>query len=93
MARIASVSHSLLQLPHPRVHVGRVTAVGALLAILSLLGSVLCAVTLRLQRRLDAWAEVRRQRAEDRQLWELAATDPRLMAELVALQQHAEHKV
>lgn len=93
MARIASVPHSLPQLPHPRTHVGRVTAVGALLSILSLLGSLVFAGTLRLRRRLDAWAQLRRQRAQDRQLWELAATDPRLMAELVALQQHAERKV
>ncbi|HET8748009.1 MAG TPA: hypothetical protein VFM98_20595 [Ramlibacter sp.] len=90
MARIASISHSLPQLPHARHAVGRVTAVGALVSLVSLIASVVVLGTQRLQRRLDAWADVRRQRAEDRQLWDLAATDPRLMAELVALQQHAE---
>lgn len=72
--------------------IARATAAGALLYLLSLVGSLVVRGTQRLQLRLDAWAEARRQRAEDRATWELARSDARLMAELVALQQHAESK-
>lgn len=72
--------------------IARVTAAGALLYLLSLVGSLVVRGTRRLQLRLDAWAESRRLRAEDRATWEVARSDPRLMAELVALQQHAESR-
>lgn len=44
------------------------------------------AVKLAFQR----WAAAHRQAAQDRMFWELALTDPRVMAELRAIQDHEE---
>jgi hypothetical protein len=64
------------------------TAVGAVLLILAAIGSLVFRLAHRVQQGLRAWAEQRRQRAEDRKLWDLALSDPRVMADLVALSQH-----
>lgn len=95
MARVVPFHHTAARqavapFPRTRTPVARPTAVGAILFVLAVVGSFVVDGTLRLQGRLDAWAQARRERAEDRQLWDLARTDPRLMSELVALQQHAE---
>ena len=90
MARIVSSPYSLPRALGTRTHVGRVTAVGAVIALLSLVGSAVTLANVRLQRRLAVWSEARRLRAEDRQMWQQALADPRLMAELVALQQRRE---
>lgn len=68
--------------------VGRVTALGALLSLLAAIGSVLVRVAGGLRLACAAWAEKHRQRQEDRKLWELALSDSRVMADLVALSQH-----
>jgi hypothetical protein len=39
---------------------------------------------------IERWAAARHRAAEDRVYWQLALTDPRLMAELRAIQDHAE---
>ena len=95
MARVVSLPHpiqpqGIAHQPRTRIAFGRVTAVGAVLSLLSLVGSLV----LRLFRRIDAagvvWVQARIRREEDRKLWALAQTDPRLMADLVALQQHSD---
>ena len=92
MARVVSLPHPLTAaaLPRSRPHVGRVTAVGALLSLLSLVGSVVVAAGNYMESTFVAWAQARRQREADRKLWALALSDSRLMADLVALQQHAD---
>jgi hypothetical protein len=67
--------------------VGRVTALGALLLLLTAIGSVLVRAAGGLRLACAAWVEGRRQRQEDRKLWELALGDSRVMADLVALSQ------
>ena len=64
------------------------TAVGAVLLILAAIGALVFRLAACVQQGLHAWAEQRRQRAEDRKLWELARSDSRVMADLVALSQH-----
>ena len=66
-----------------------VTAVGAVLFLLATIGSIALWVVRPLRPACARWAEQRRLREEDRQLWELALTDPRVMADLVALRQQA----
>jgi hypothetical protein len=39
---------------------------------------------------LQRWTAARRQAVQDRIFWELALTDPRVMADLHAIQAHAE---
>ncbi len=39
---------------------------------------------------LHRWAAAHQQRVQDRLFWELALTDPRVMSELRAIQDHAE---
>lgn len=95
MARVVPFQSSFPQpgaarLPRPRSAFGRVTAIGALLSVLSAVGSVVVAAAKQMESTFVAWAETRRQREEDRKLWSMALSDPRLMAELVALQQHAD---
>jgi hypothetical protein len=67
----------------------RVTALGALLFLLAGIGSLAFGAAARLGAGFADWAETRRQREEDRKLWELALTDSRVMADLVALHQHS----
>lgn len=43
----------------------------------------------RLRRGYAAWAQARRLREQDRLLRELACTDSRIMADLIAVSQHA----
>lgn len=95
MARVVPFDSSFPQqgaarLPRTRNAFGRVTAVGALLSVLSLVGSVMVAAARQMESTFVAWAETRRQREEDRKLWSMALSDPRLMADLVALQQRAD---
>lgn len=66
---------------------GRITALGALLYLLAALGQQVVRAAARLQRVFAAWAERRREREQDRKLWELALSDSRVMADLVALRQ------
>jgi len=95
MARVVQFQHSFTQpLAAPLARGGsgstRVTAVGAVLSVLSVVGSVAVAAGKYMESTFVAWAEARREREEDRKLWALALTDSRLMADLVALQQHAD---
>jgi hypothetical protein len=95
MARVVPFHHSLTQpgvarLPRARTPVGRVTAIGALVSVLSVLGSVVVAAGRHLELSFVAWAQARQRREEDRKLWAMALQDPRLMADLVALRQHAD---
>lgn len=64
------------------------TAVGAVLFILAAIGALVFRLAAGLRQGLRTWAEQRRQRAEDRKLWDLALSDSRVMADLVALSQH-----
>ena len=84
MARTAQFTYPLPAFGHT---VSRVTALGALFFLLAAAGSVLVRASSRIQRAGAAWAETRRRREEDRKLWELALTDSRVMADLVALSQ------
>ena len=95
MARVVSFPASMSlrsagRLSRGRIPVGRVTAVGALLTVLSIVGSVAFAAVERMDAALAAWVQARHARQEDRKLWALAQADPRLMADLVALQQRDE---
>ena len=67
--------------------VGRVTALGAVLFVLATIGAGLARAAVPVRQACAAWAERRRQREEDRKLWELALSDTRVMADLVALSQ------
>jgi hypothetical protein len=92
MARAVPFNHPIPQpATAPLTRAGhvipRVTALGAVLYVLSLLGSVLVRAVAALQQTGVDWAENRRRREEDRKLWELALTDSRVMADLVALSQ------
>jgi hypothetical protein len=42
------------------------------------------------RRTFQGWAKAHRQAVQDRMFWELAMTDPRVMAELHAIVDHAE---
>jgi hypothetical protein len=95
MARVVPFTPSLLpqgatRAVRTRSAFGRVTAVGGLLSVLSAIGSVVAAVARQIEFGFVAWAEARREREADRKLWAMALDDPRLMAELVALRQHAD---
>jgi predicted transposase YbfD/YdcC len=95
MARVVPFQSSFPQqgaarVLRPRSVFGRVTAVGALLSVLSVVGSVVFAAAKHAESTFVAWAETRRQRQADRKLWSMALADPRLMADLIALQQHAD---
>lgn len=68
----------------------KATAVGAAMLVLVTLGSVAMRAGSVLQHTFVAWAEARQQREDVRKLQELAQADPRVMADLVALQQHAQ---
>ena len=67
--------------------ISRATALGAFLFLLSAIGSILVRAAGRVQLACAGWAERRREREEDRKLWELALSDSRVMADLVALSQ------
>ena len=69
----------------------KATAVGALLLVLVTLGSVALRAGSVLQHTFVAWAEARQQRDDARSLREAAQADPRVMADLIALQQHAQN--
>jgi hypothetical protein len=95
MARVVPFHHSLSQQAvarqsRARPSVGRVTAVGALMSLLSFVGSLAVSAGREMEFTFVAWAQARREREEDRKLWALAQSDSRLMAELVALRQRAE---
>ena len=95
MARVVPFQHSFTQplaAPLARGNGGfaNVTAVGAVLSVLSFVGSAAVAAGKYMESTFVAWAEARRAREEDRKLWALALNDSRLMADLVALQQHVD---
>jgi hypothetical protein len=95
MARVVPFHPSLApqavaRAPRARAAIGRVTAVGALVSVLSVVGSCVFAAGRRMERSFVAWVEAHREREADRKLWAMALQDPRLMADLVALRQHAD---
>jgi hypothetical protein len=55
-----------------------------------LLAGVAKAIAASVRRTLQRWAKAHRQAVQDRMFWELALTDPRVMAELRAINDHAE---
>jgi hypothetical protein len=61
-------------------HAGQ--AMHVMLHALALIGSPVVLVAARVRAALAASAAARRQRAEDRKLWDLALTDARVMADL-----------
>jgi hypothetical protein len=92
MARIVHVNDpsphaSIARLQRAGRTFGTVTALGALLFTLAAIGSLVFRIADRLRLGYAGWAQGRRRREEDRQLWALALTDSRVMADLVALSQ------
>jgi hypothetical protein len=67
----------------------RATALGAVLVVIAGVGSLAVRAAAPLARALAAWAQARRERVEDRKLWELALSDSRVMADLIAVRQQA----
>jgi hypothetical protein len=61
---------------------GSFDAVHALLHVLAFIGSPVTRAAASVRARLAVAAEARRQREEDRKLWNLALTDARVMADL-----------
>lgn len=93
MARFVPVNPSvptrgIARLSRPRSF-GKRTAAGALLFVLATVGAPAFRAALRLREGVAAWARRQHERAEDRKLWELALADSRVMADLIALRQHA----
>lgn len=92
MARFAPLPYPAQTPVAPRATrtgtLSNVTAIGAVLFVLAAVGSLAFQLVARLHQAGLAWAERRRQRAEDRKLWQLALEDTRVMADLVALSQH-----
>lgn len=62
--------------------IGKLSATHAVLHALAVLGSPVTALAGRVREGLAAWREERKQREEDRKLWNLALTDARVMADL-----------
>jgi len=92
MARTAHISYPIPpigRLARASSSVGRVTALGAVLFVLASIGSGIVRAAGPVRQACAAWAEERRQREEDRKLWELALTDTRVMADLIALSQQS----
>lgn len=58
------------------------TALQVLLHGLALIGAPVTRLAARVRAGLAAWSEERKQREEDRKLWNLALTDARVMADL-----------
>lgn len=83
-----------IQAQYPTQHGGVVRVENALAAIrgfsathvvlhgLAALGTPLTRLSARVRAGLAAWREERKQREEDRKLWNLALTDARVMADL-----------
>jgi hypothetical protein len=93
MARFAPLPYPGQNLPAapraPRTGTfAQATAIGAVLLILAAIGSLGFRLAHSMRQGLRAWAGQRRQRIEDRELWDLALSDARVMADLVALSQH-----
>lgn len=85
MARTVTLSHPLAQ--GAGALSVRGTAIGALLLVLRPVAVAALAVAHLLVDTGCAWAENRRLRAGERKLRDLASIDPRIAADLVALQQ------
>ena len=66
------------------------TALGALMLALVTLGSVALRARAGVLEGIAAWAQARQQDGDARMLRELAQADPRVMADLIALQQHTQ---
>ena len=66
-------------------HIGKATAVGGVLSLLAAAGSLAFVAATPLRSAFAAWKEQCRRNAEARELSHLARSDPRVMAELVAL--------
>lgn len=62
--------------------IGGLGATHALLHGLAVLGTPFTRLAVRVREGLAAWREERKQREEDRKLWNLALTDARVMADL-----------
>jgi len=62
--------------------IGGYSATHALLHGLAVLGTPLTRLAARVRVGMAAWREERKQREEDRKLWNLALTDARVMADL-----------
>jgi hypothetical protein len=62
--------------------IGSFSASHALLHFLAVVGSPVTAAAGRVRTGLAVWREERKQREEDRKLWNLALTDARIMADL-----------
>jgi len=62
--------------------IGSFSATHALLHGLAFLGTPFTRLAARVRAGLAAWREERKQREEDRKLWNLALTDARVMADL-----------
>jgi uncharacterized protein YegL len=62
--------------------IGSFSATHVVLHGLALLGSPLTRLAARVRAGMAAWREERKQREEDRKLWNLALTDARVMADL-----------
>ena len=62
--------------------IGGFSATRAVIHGLAILGSPVTRLAARVRAGLAAWREERKQREEDRKLWNLALTDARVMADL-----------
>jgi hypothetical protein len=82
-------TRGIARLSRARTSFGKATALGALLFLLAALGSLVFRAAGLLRSSFAAWAAARREREQDRQLWELALADSRVMADLIALRQEA----
>lgn len=62
--------------------IGNYSATQALVHGLAVVGAPVMRAAAAVRARLAAWGEARRQREEDRKLWNLALSDARVMADL-----------
>ncbi len=87
MARFVHIDHPAQHGGVTRIEqglraLGSFDAVQAVLHFLALVGSPVTRGAARVRTGLRHWREVRRQREEDRKLWNLALHDARVMADL-----------
>jgi hypothetical protein len=87
MARFVHIQYptqhgGVVRAEHAFETIGGFSVTQAMLHGLALLGSPLTGLAARVRAGLAAWREERKQREEDRKLWNLALTDARVMADL-----------
>ena len=93
MARTAPISHFQLQAGSPTLRrASRGTPLGALLYALSFIGAAALRVITPVLTGFYSGVVEAQQRRADRRIWEMAQTDPRLKAELIALRERAASK-